>query len=462
MAKKRTIYTCEECGYESSGWLGKCPACGTWNSMHETVIRKDSTNSDRRSWLEPDSELSEKTAINLAMIGSTEQNRLTTEIEEMDRVLGGGFVQGSMVLLGGDPGIGKSTLLLQVLSNLSKEYTALYISGEESPTQIKMRSDRLGIKAESIRLVTSTDFATIAETLKKDKPDFAVIDSIQSIYIEDLNSAPGSVSQVREATAGLLRLAKRLEIAIVLVGHVTKEGGIAGPRVLEHMVDAVLYFEGERANQYRLLRAVKNRFGTTNEVGMFEMTQTGLKSVENPSTVMLAGRPLNVPGTAITSTLEGTRSVLLEIQALLNPTDFAQPIRNTQGIDRLRLNMLLAILQKSCSISAAPYDAYVNVTGGLKIVETSADLAVIAAVVSSIQDKPIDSDLIILGELGLAGEVRMIAAVERRIQEALRLGWKKFLLPAASKRSLKDISLPDDCEIYYVSLLREALDMLFY
>lgn len=366
-----------------------------------------------------------------------------------------------MVLIGGDPGVGKSTLLLQTLANLNTKYSTLYVSGEESPTQIKMRSDRLQIVAKQIRILTATEFASIAQVLKKHKPDFAVIDSIQSIYVEEISGAPGSVSQVREATAGLLRLAKALNITIVLVGHVTKEGGIAGPRILEHMVDAVLYFEGEKSNQYRILRAVKNRFGTTNEVGMFEMTQNGLKSVDNPGTAMLVGRPLNVPGTTITSTLEGSRSILLEIQALLNPTDFAQPIRNTQGIDRLRLNMLLAILQKSCGIATASFDAYVNVTGGMKIIETSADLAIVAAVVSSIQDKAIDSDLIILGELGLTGEVRMVTAIERRILESIRLGWKKFVVPAACKRSIKNISLSEDSEIFYVSLLKEALDLLF-
>ncbi|NLM20025.1 MAG: DNA repair protein RadA [Clostridiaceae bacterium] len=461
MAKNKTVYICEECGYESSGWLGKCPNCGIWNSLVETVIQKKSVKSNNRAWLDLDSISDQETVLNLASIENSDQKRLCSDIEEMDRVLGGGFVRGSLVLLGGDPGVGKSTLLLQTLANLTAQYSTLYVSGEESPTQIKMRADRLQVEAKQIRMLTATDFASIIQALQKHKPDFAVIDSIQSIYIEEISAAPGSVSQVREATAGLLRLAKAFNITIVLVGHVTKEGGLAGPRVLEHMVDAVLYFEGEKTNQYRILRAVKNRFGTTNEVGMFEMTQSGLKSVDNPGTAMLEGRPLNVPGTTITSTLEGTRSILLEIQALLNPTDFAQPIRNTQGIDRLRLNMLLAILHKSCGITATPYDAYVNVTGGMKIIETSADLAIVAAVVSSIQDKPIDSDLIILGELGLTGEVRMVTAIERRILEGLRLGWKKFVVPSACKRSIKSISLPDACEIFYVSLLQEALDLLF-
>lgn len=462
MAKKKTVYSCNECGYESSGWLGKCPECGSWNSFTETIIQKKSSSLNNRSWLNDAENKTSQSILNLSQVSKNNQKRLSSKIDEMDRVLGGGFVQGSLVLLGGDPGIGKSTLLLQVLGKLNENHSTIYVSGEESPAQIKMRADRLGIDAKSVRMLTATDYRSIADHLQKEKPDFAVIDSIQTIYIEDISSAPGSVSQVREATAGLLRLAKKINTAIVLVGHVTKDGGIAGPRVLEHMVDAVLYFEGERSDQYRVLRAVKNRFGTTDEVGMFEMTQTGLKSVDNPSTAMLSGRPMNVPGTVVTSCMEGTRSILLEIQALLNLTDFAQAIRNTQGIDRLRLSMLLAILHKSCNIQTASYDAYVNVTGGMKINETSADLAIIAAVVSSLQDKPIDSDWIILGELGLAGEVRMVTSIDRRIQEAVRLGWNKFIVPAVCKRNLQSLNLPDSCEIYYVSLLREALDMLFF
>lgn len=462
MAKKKTVFYCSKCGYGSSGWLGKCPECGSWNTFEETIVEKKNSSPNNRTWLSNTESSDAQNIINLDQVSEHNQKRLSSEIEEMDRVLGGGFVQGSLILLGGDPGIGKSTLLLQILAKLNKKYSTLYVSGEESPAQIKMRADRLGIEAQSVRMLISTDFESIASHLEKEKPDFAVIDSIQTIYIENLNSAPGSVSQIREATAGLLRLAKKLNIAIVLVGHVTKEGGIAGPRVLEHMVDAVLYFEGERTNQYRVLRAVKNRFGTTDEVGMFEMTQFGLKSVANPSTAMLSGRPLNVPGTVVTSCMEGTRSILLELQALLKPTDFAQPIRNTQGIDRLRLTMLLAILHKACNIQTASYDAYVNVTGGMKINETSADLAIIIAVVSSMQDKAIDPDLIILGELGLAGEVRMVTGIERRLQEAVRLGWRKFILPAACKRSVQKLKIPNSCEIYYVSLLREALDMLFF
>lgn len=461
MAKKKTIYICSECGYESTGWLGKCPNCQSWNSFQEFQMDK-TTNGSNRSWLDSNQKIEKNEIVNLEEISGQSQDRLQTGIKELDRVLGGGFVKGSLVLVGGDPGIGKSTLLLQVLGKLNYQNETLYISGEESPAQIKMRADRLGENTNTARIFTGTSFTDIAQVLSKEKPDFAVIDSIQTIYDEDLSSAPGTVSQIRETTAGLLRLAKRLNIAIVLVGHVTKEGGIAGPRILEHMVDAVLYFEGERSGQYRILRSVKNRFGTTDEIGIFEMTQSGLQSVKNPGEALLIGRPLNVPGTTITACLEGTRVILLEIQALLNLTDFNQPIRNTQGIDRLRLIMLLAILQKSCQIKTGLYDAYVNVTGGMKINETAADLAVVMAIVSSTQEKPIDPNLILIGELGLSGEIRNVPNIEKRVLEAISLGWRKFIVPASSQQNLKILDIPKDCEIIYAGLLQEALDIMFF
>ncbi len=461
MAKKRVIYLCNECGYESSGWLGKCPKCNSWNSFSEMSIQPESKAKQHSSWLNSDTSEDASTIINLTDVEEADNTRLPTNISELDLILGGGLVRGSMVLLGGDPGIGKSTLLLQTFGTLGQHVKTLYIAGEESPSQIKMRATRLGLENQSMHIFTGTSFSAISNILHKEKPDFAVIDSIQTIYLDEIAAAPGSVTQIRETTAGLLRIAKQLNIAIVLVGHVTKEGGIAGPRILEHMVDAVLYFEGEKSSQYRMLRAVKNRFGTTDEIGLFEMTQTGLLPVQNPGMALLAGRPIGVPGTAITSCLEGSRSILMEVQALLTPSDFSQPVRNTQGIDRLRLMMLLAILQKSCQIQTGSYDAYVNVTGGMKINETSADLAIVAAIVSSIQEKAIDSQMILLGELGLAGEIRIVPGIEKRIQEAAKLGWTKFIVPALSKAKLKKMSLPKNCEIYYVSYLKEALDILF-
>lgn len=463
MAKKRTVYLCSECGYEASGWLGKCPACGSWNTFSEFQVAKQNS-AQNRSWLDiPASEgktVEDNELFDLSEVTRETQTRLISGISELDRVLGGGFVKGSLVLLGGDPGIGKSTLLLQVIGHLNQKHKTLYISGEESPSQIKMHADRVRQGAESIRVFTGTSFEAVKNVLLREKPEFAVIDSIQTIYIEELSSAPGSVSQVRESTSGLLRLAKSLNITIVLVGHVTKEGGIAGPRVLEHMVDTVLYFESEKANQYRILRAVKNRFGTTNEIGIFEMTGEGLKSLANASTALLTGRPLNVPGIAVTACLEGTRSILVEVQALLHPSDYNQPIRNTQGVDRLRLTMLLAILSRNCNIQTGVYDAYVNITGGMKINDTSADLAIVSAIVSSIQNKAIDPELIILGELGLAGEVRMVHGIEKRVQESLRLGWRKFILPATCEKYLKKLKLPENCQLLYVSLLQEVLDIL--
>ncbi len=462
MAKKRVVYLCEHCGYESSGWLGKCPKCNSWNSFSEVLVQPESKAKQHTSWLETDEQEGQAEIINLAEVEQSDKDRLQTHIPELDLILGGGLVKGSLVLLGGDPGIGKSTLLLQAFGSLHKDVRSIYVAGEESPAQIKMRANRLGYGKQSIKVFTGTSFAEISRLLQEQKPDFVAIDSIQTIYLDDLPAAPGSVTQIRECTAGLLRLAKQHNIAIVLIGHVTKEGRIAGPRVLEHMVDAVLYFEGDRAGQYRMLRAVKNRFGTTNEIGLFEMTQNGLESVQNPGMALLSGRPINVPGTAITSCLEGSRSILIEVQALLTASDFSQPIRNTQGIDRLRLMMLLAILQKSCQIQTGSYDAYVNVTGGMKINETSADLAIVAAIVSSIQDKSIDSETILLGELGLAGEIRIVSGIEKRILEACKLGWRKFIVPALSKAKLKKLALPGDCEIFYVSYLKEVLDILFF
>lgn len=462
MAKKSTFF-CKECGYENIGWLGKCPSCGAWNSMVEAPAAsskktKAKSNLMTQSWVNTEST---GDIIDLDTVASTVADRLLTGNHELDRVLGGGFVSGSLVLIGGDPGIGKSTLLLQVLGHLCDTRRCLYISGEESPAQIKLRAQRLGLNGKRIRLLPTTDFNAIAQQIQRDRPDFVIVDSIQTVYVPEITGTPGSVGQVREATAGLLRLAKHTGTTIVLVGHVTKEGSIAGPRILEHMVDTVLYFEGEGMQQYRILRAVKNRFGTTDEVGIFEMTGSGLLPVPDASTVLITGRPDNLPGSAVTSGIEGTRPLLLELQALVSPTIYSQPLRMTQGLERMRLSMLLAVLGKISGNKIGQYDIYVNVTGGLKIRETAADLAIICAVVSSIKGLPVPQDMVVLGEIGLAGELRAVINVEKRIQEAIRLGWKHFVIPQANFKETSKLNLPKDCKISYVTSLSKALHMIF-
>lgn len=458
MAKGKTIFVCQSCGYESSGWLGKCPSCSEWHAFVEEKIVKKTAAKGRGTW---HGDEASSQGLRLDDVRLEDNVRLLSQIPELDRVLGGGFVKGSLSLIGGDPGIGKSTLLLQVTDALAKAHRCLYVSGEESPMQIRMRADRLGVDSKAIVLLPSTNFERIAEMIEKDKPDFVVVDSIQTIYMPELTAAPGSVSQVREATAGLLRLAKGLDCTMVLVGHVTKDGAIAGPRLLEHMVDTVLYFEGEGQQPLRVLRSVKNRFGKTDELGLFEMSGKGLTSVDNPSVALLQGRPIAVPGTTVTSFLEGSRPLLIEIQALLNPSRQHQALRMSQGIDRMRLSMLLAVLEKYSKKPCSEYDCYVNVTGGLRIKETASDLAVVAAVLSSMEERPLDSELLMIGELGLSGEIRSVPQMERRVMDAVRLGWRRFMLPSQAERSVGKNKLPDGCDLYYVSLLNEAIDLLF-
>ena len=462
MAKAKTVYFCKECGYESSGWLGKCPNCGEWNSFVEEKIQPVKT-SGRGTWVASHSGKEGRVKVlNLDEVNAGEEARDPSGISELDRVLGGGFVKGSFVLVGGDPGIGKSTLLLQTCDRFQAAgKNILYVSGEESPSQIRMRADRLGVKASGINLLASTDFHRIEEEIVERRPEFVVIDSIQTIYMPELASAPGSVSQVRECAAGLLRLAKSLEVIIVLVGHVTKEGAIAGPRVLEHMVDTVLYFEGDGQHSLRMLRCVKNRFGNTDELGLFEMRREGLISVADPSQALLAGRPLQVPGTVVTAIQEGSRTLLMEIQALVSPSAFAQALRTPQGIERMRLSMLLAVLQKNIRQDLSQFDIYLNVAGGMKIKETGADLAVLAAIFSSLEDRPLRDDLLVFGEIGLAGEVRSVSHPEKRVQDAARLGWKRFLLPSQAEKVVSRLELAADCEVYYISLVKEAMDLLF-
>jgi len=437
MAKSKAIYVCNACGYETSGWMGKCPSCQTWNSLIEERVAATPAGgakpSMRQGWVGGND------VVPLSDVSENENPRYTSGINELDRILGGGFVSGSLVLIGGDPGIGKSTLLLQVSHLAKTKGNVLYVSGEESKTQIRLRATRLGIDTDHITVCTQTSFEEVSKTISNTKPTLCIIDSIQTLFSEELSSAPGSVSQVREVTAGLLRLAKDLLITIVLVGHVTKDGALAGPRVLEHMVDTVIYFEGENSSPFRMLRAVKNRFGATGELAFFEMTDIGLTEVENASTLLLAGRPIMVPGSVVTACMEGTRPILVEIQALLNPTNYSVPQRMAQGLDRGRIGMLLAVLEKKFSVGVNNMDAYINVVGGLKVAETACDLAILAAVYSALKDRPVRPNTIVLGEVGLTGEIRPIADIERRLTEAARLGFSTCILPGSNKAGLDRI-----------------------
>ena len=430
MAKRTTAFFCSECGYESAKWLGQCPGCREWNTFVEEPVTKTGravriTNTKKPSLLKD--------------ISTKEEARMTTGFGELDRVLGGGIVRGSLTLIGGDPGIGKSTILLQVCKNLSDQgRKVLYISGEESLKQIKIRADRIGQFNDNIRLFCETDLELIEQTLRDEKPDVAVIDSIQTIYNSDVSSAPGSVSQVRESTNILMQTAKTENISIFVVGHVTKEGVVAGPRVLEHMVDTVLYFEGDRHASYRILRGVKNRFGSTNEIGVFEMCQNGLQEVKNPSEYMLNGRPENASGSVVACTIEGTRPILAEIQALVCRTNFGMPRRTAAGTDYNRVNLLMAVLEKRLGFHMGEFDAYVNVAGGIKINEPALDLGIVMAIISSYRDLPIDEKTIVFGEVGLSGEVRAVNMAERRVAEAVKLGFTRCIMPAVSRKGLTD------------------------
>ena len=430
MAKKTTAFFCSECGYESAKWLGQCPSCREWNTFVEEPVTKTGravriTNTKKPSLLKD--------------ISTKEEARMTTGFGELDRVLGGGIVRGSLTLIGGDPGIGKSTILLQVCKNLSDQgRKVLYISGEESLKQIKIRADRIGQFNDNIRLFCETDLELIEQTLRDEKPDVAVIDSIQTIYNSDVSSAPGSVSQVRESTNILMQTAKTENISIFVVGHVTKEGVVAGPRVLEHMVDTVLYFEGDRHACYRILRGVKNRFGSTNEIGVFEMCQNGLQEVKNPSEYMLNGRPEDASGSVVACTIEGTRPILAEIQALVCRTNFGMPRRTAAGTDYNRVNLLMAVLEKRLGFHMGEFDAYVNVAGGIKINEPALDLGIVMAIISSYRDLPIDEKTIVFGEVGLSGEVRAVNMAERRVAEAVKLGFTRCIMPAVSGKGLTD------------------------
>ena len=451
MAKgKNNVFFCQECGYESSKWVGQCPACKAWNTMVEEIVDKKSSVTHRQ--------ITEVQVAKLNDVQSSSEKRMDTHIEELNRVLGGGIVPGSLVLVGGDPGIGKSTLLLQTCKSLSdRKIAVLYISGEESLQQIKMRADRIGIFSDEMTLLCETNLDLIQGVIEERKPQVVVIDSIQTMFRENVNSAPGSVSQVREATSVLMRLAKEQGIAIFVVGHVTKEGTVAGPRVLEHMVDTVLYFEGDRYASYRILRAVKNRFGSTNEIGVFEMCQSGLREVPNPSEYMLDGKPKNASGSIVVCTMEGTRPLLVEIQALVCHSAFGMPRRTAAGVDYNRVNLLMAVLEKNVGVRLADQDAYINIAGGMKVSEPATDLGLVLAIISSFRNRPIAEDMICFGEVGLSGEVRSVNMVEQRIAEAHKLGFKQCILP---KVCMKNIQKPDGMLLKGVENVREALEIL--
>ncbi len=453
MPKIKSIYVCSECGYESPKWYGKCPGCGEWNTLNEelpvTSVKQNLKNS--------------MTSVNQIMalndIVGDEEERISTGIKEFDRVLGGGIVIGSLVLISGDPGIGKSTILLQICQHLGQSKKVLYVSGEESANQIKLRANRLGVTTDNLYILPQTDVATIVECIKEEKPDIVIIDSIQTMVYEEINSSAGSVTQVRECTNIFMHTAKGLGIPIFVVGHVNKDGAIAGPKVLEHIVDTVLYFEGERNYSYRILRGAKNRFGSTNEIGVFEMTGDGLKEVLNPSLMMISGRPKNTSGTCVACVMEGSRPILAEVQGLVCATGFGTPRRMSTGFDYNRMSMLLAVLEKRAGYFFNNMDAYVNVIGGLKLDEPAADLTVALALVSSLKDKAVDDNVLAFGEVGLAGEIRAVNHCEQRITEAHRLGFEKCIIPFHNYKSLPK-SLKTSIDIVPVRNIREAFSAL--
>ncbi|PPA68577.1 DNA repair protein RadA [Jeotgalibacillus proteolyticus] len=452
MAKKKTKFMCQSCGYESAKWMGKCPGCGEWNTMVEDVAI---TGKQPRKSFTHTPEGSSVKATPLVSVESIQEPRVKTKINELNRVLGGGVVPGSLILIGGDPGIGKSTLLLQVSSQLAEtKNKVLYISGEESVKQTKLRSDRLNVTSEDLYVYAETNLESIHQSIEQLSPDFVVIDSIQTVYHPEVTSAPGSVTQVRECTAELMRIAKMKNIAIFIVGHVTKEGSIAGPRILEHMVDTVLYFEGERHHTYRILRAVKNRFGSTNEMGIFEMKETGLEEVLNPSEIFLEERSQGAAGSTVVASMEGTRPVLVEIQALVTPTSFNNPRRMATGVDQSRVSLLMAVLEKRSGLLLQQQDAYLKVAGGVRLDEPAIDLAVSLSIASSFRDKPSNPFDCIIGEVGLTGEVRRVSRIEQRVQEAAKLGFKRIIVPANNIGGWK---FPEDIQVIGVSDVNEAL-----
>lgn len=461
--KFKTVYVCTNCGETSPRWMGRCPSCGAWNTMAEDVVREEKparASAGGKGAVRGISSGSLITAHTLSEISATEEkSRIITGISELDRVLGGGIVLGSVVLLGGEPGAGKSTLLLQLCGAISKAVSVLYITGEESTRQIKLRALRLEVPQDGIRLAAETEIDDICVLIEQEKPGLVVIDSIQTMHCADISSSAGSVSQVKECASRLLAVAKNHEIPTFIVGHVNKDGAIAGPKVMEHIVDTVLYFEGDKMLPYRILRAAKNRYGSTNEIGMFDMTGKGLKVVENPSKLLLEGRPVGVSGNCVACTLEGSRPILSEIQALVSKTAFGTPRRAASGFDFNRTNLLLAVLEKRAGYFLGNLDVYLNIVGGLQLDETACDLAVCMAVVSSMLDRPVPDDMVAIGEVGLGGEVRSVANLELRLREARRLGFVRAVVP---KYALKQIDIQEfaDMELLGVTYVRQAVQLL--
>ena len=431
MAKNKTVFVCNNCGYESPKWMGKCPACNEWNSFFEekVVNTKSLSTKSSKERVKP---------VSLNKIEGKENTRISTGFEELDRVLGGGLVNGSLVLLGGEPGIGKSTLILQICNKIKTDGKVLYVSGEESAEQVKIRADRLNVKNDNLLFLSETDIGNVEEEIVNMKPGLVIIDSIQTMYSDEITSAPGSVSQVREITSKIMRMCKENGITTILIGHVTKDGNIAGPRVLEHMVDTVLYLEGERYFSYRILRGVKNRFGSTNEIGMFEMKNEGLVEIDNPSSILISERKENVAGSVVVASIEGTRPLLVEFQALTSQSVYGLPRRTANGIDYNRLTLLIAVLEKKSGLMLGNQDVYLNVVGGLKVNEPAIDLGIVLATASSFKNIPISRDVVALGEVGLTGEVRLINLIEKRLKEAEKLGFKTCIIPESNKKVLKD------------------------
>jgi len=454
---KKSVFYCQNCGYESAKWMGQCPGCHEWNTfVEETVSAKTAKKVGGKAG-------SAETASpkSLSEIDLDSGHRTVTEIGELDRVLGGGIVKGSLILIGGDPGIGKSTLLLQVCRQLAeKNMHVLYVSGEESLQQIKLRAVRIGTFTDTLKLLCETDLDEIQAVIERTKPELVIIDSIQTMFNEQITSSPGSVSQVRESTAVLLRIAKTMQIPIFIVGHVTKDGNVAGPRVLEHMVDTVLYFEGDRSKSYRILRAVKNRFGSTNEIGVFEMRSEGLTEVANPSEYMLDGRPVGSSGSVVACSMEGTRPIMIEIQALVCHSNFGFPRRTANGTDFNRVNLLMAVLEKRAHINLSQSDAYVNITGGVRMSEPAVDLGILLAIASSQKDLPIDADTVVFGEVGLSGEIRSVAMAEQRVREAEKLGFGTVILPAACMKTLSRAKSEFKVKLVPVKNIQEAIEYI--
>ena len=452
-SKKSTVFFCQNCGFESAKWMGQCPGCREWNTFVEEQV---STAALKKNGTQG-STARQKPAV-LSEITMEKEDRISTGMQELDRVLGGGVVAGSLTLVGGDPGIGKSTLLLQVCRNFSDAGAkVLYISGEESLKQIKMRAERIGSFNDNLLLLCETNLSLIEDTIRSRKPQIVIIDSIQTMYSEDVSAAPGSVSQVRESTALFLQLAKGLGVSIFIVGHVTKEGTVAGPRVLEHMVDTVLYFEGDRYASYRILRSVKNRFGSTNEIGVFEMREEGLTEVRNPSEYMLNGRPKDACGCVVACTVEGTRPLMVEMQALVCHSNFGIPRRQATGVDFNRLNLLMAVLEKRLGLQMSGCDAYVNLAGGIRIQEPAVDLGMVMAIVSSFKNRPVDESTVVFGEVGLSGEVRAVSLAEQRLQEAVKLGFTTCVMPRANADMLKNTK---SIKVIGVSNVQEAIELI--